>query len=237
MKKSICASVLAASLIFGIPVHAYDKEILFREIPWLTTYKDVKNLMPDNNFYPIYGANIKKYPVDDVLYGVFKGDQPDNYGMNVIGSVTPQIDVAGYTTSDVDMYFVFDVSDEEIDFEVDNAKLYGASYTFEAENVDGFTGDMLSKLKSIYGEPDNFSEGNDSFQGSSSFYHWSGNNDTELVLKSFDREDNSSAKDEVHISYAWRGADDLLFEASDIIGELNAKDEAEKYGSSDISGL
>jgi hypothetical protein len=97
--------------------------------------------------------------------------------------------------------------------------------------------DLRIKLDSIYGEPDDISEDDDWYGNKYTYTHWSGANDTELVLKSEDRKDNSKIKDAIYISYAWRGGDSLLLQASDAIGVLNSEAEAEKYGNADISGL
>lgn len=65
MKKKVFASLLTAICLCGTtPVFAQtDSEILFRDIPWGTSYADAKNILSDFDWYGLSFENMKTYPV------------------------------------------------------------------------------------------------------------------------------------------------------------------------------
>lgn len=149
-----------------------------------------------------------------------------------------EIDVAGYTTSDLCLYLVFPVIDEKLVLDEENAMLYGARYEFEPENFEKMYDDLTNKLSSLYGEPVSREEDTDWIDIKEICTVWEGSNGTYVSLAGEDVDEEADLLgDSLCISYAWRGGDDLLMVASEALKNEALENEASVYGNDDVSGL
>lgn len=243
MRKKIYALFLMVSVIVisVVPVMAEtDKEILFREIPWGTSYADVDALHPEFGLWNLSGDMYVSPSVDAVLVDNHYAGIDFEYGdINIVGNVmNGEIEVAGYTTSEMELYFAYVAQDGVLSKTEENSSLYGAKYKFEAMDLASMSTDLISKLSSLYGEPEKDTEDLDYSGNKYTYTYWYGANDTELVLKTQDaEEDNELYSDEVVISYAWRKGDEILQTASDTLKAEAQGVEAGVYGNGDTNGL
>lgn len=227
--------------VSGEDIVLLNKEILFMDIPWGTTYKLVNEQHGELGLYPMNGESYKTYSIDDITLGDYKGIDFEYTDINVIGiCYNNNINVAGYTTSDVSLYFSYiPNADGSLNQEADNSILYGARYEFEAKNLAEMQKDLTEKITSIYGEPQKETSAIDIYKNENYYLFWYGQNDTLLVLNAFNTENDTSGvfEDEITLSYVWLKGDDYLKKASDILKEQAIKEEADNYGSGNTDGL
>lgn len=232
------------STLTGIPAGntepAADRaEIMFRGIPWGTSFTEVSNeLFPEVGFKGIHGDSFKTYSVDDVILKDYAGIDFEEGGINLIAnSKYGEMQVAGYTTKDVKAYFAFNVVDGVLSEAEDDTSLYAAQYVFEPKDPTGMESDLIEKLTSTYGEPSKTSS-DKSWNGASIHYtFWDGANDTMVVLKVITQPKGSSYAHETYISYAWRMGDTLLQAANDAKVSEKLNSETAVQGNGDTSGL
>ena len=151
-----------------------------------------------------------------------------------------QIDVAGYTTEPVELYFVHTINNGILEKTVESSALYGAKYNFEAKNLEEMTNDLVNKLSSVYGEPEKNTSDIDWIGNQYTYYQWYGENNTGLSLISEKISDDFMSEysyDSITISYAWENGDELLQAADDCRENEEIDAEASSYGSSDVNGL
>lgn len=246
MKKRLIALAVVSSLMLIRSITAeaeeeIEKEILFRDIPWGTSYTDVDNQHGDFGLWALNGDGFITPSVDAVLLDdQYEGIHFEYGDINILGHTLgfePQ--VAGYTASEVTLYFVYTVNDGKLNKTEQESALYGANYKFETIDLESMSNDFISKLTSLYGHSDETTEDKDIWGNVYTFTHWSGANDTELTLKTTDASEDSTGfySDEISISYAWRKGDELLQAASDVLKSEAKGAEAENYGNSNTDGL
>lgn len=213
------------------------KEIIFRDIPWGTSYDDVVSQIPDVTFYPFTGEIYKTYSVDQIITG--DGLRFENSDINISGnSVYGSLSVAGYQTTDVDLYFAYVPVNGVLTKEKADSAFYGASYEFTPEDTKGMASDLKEKLTSIYGEASKTTQDKDLWGGVVKYTYWYGANDTLLVL-CVDDESASRWKstEKIRIVYAWREGDKLLQEASDCLKREAVANERSNFGDGNTNGL
>lgn len=243
MKKKACALFLMVSLltINVVPVMAEtDKEILFRDIPWGMSYTDVDALHPEFELWNISGDSYVSPSVDAVLLDDnYEGIDFEYGDINILANAfNEEIDVAGYTTKEMELYFAYTINDGTLNKTEQDSALYGATYRFEALDLESMSTDLLAKLTSLYGEPEKDTIDSDFMGNKYTFTYWYGANDTELVLKTRKtKEDRELYSDTISISYAWRKGDELLQAASDALKADAQSAEAGVYGNGDTNGL
>lgn len=218
-----------------------EKEITFMDIPWGTTFDKVDETHGELDLWGISGEGYKTFSVDDIALGEYKGIDFEYDDINVIGHCrNNEIDVAGYVTSDVNMYFLYTVNENNVlNQEESDSVLYGAQYIFEAKNLESMTTDLKQKISSVYGEPQKTTTDTDWMKNVSAYTYWYGQNDTLLVMKSFNTENSTSDlyKDEITLSYVWLKGDYYLQKASDWLKEQAIKEEESNYGKDNTNGL
>lgn len=217
-----------------------NEEIIFREIPWGTSYTSASQTLSDLKLWALSGDSFKTMSVDDVLLGDYKGLGFEYNGINIIANAhNGEIDVAGYITSEVILYFAYLPVDGVLTQSEDDSALYGAQYVFEPKNLQEMSADLVSKLTELYGEPSKTSQDTDMWGNQYNYTYWYGANDTELVLKTTNSENDSTGfyDDEITLSYAWRQGDTLLQQASDTLSQMDADKESEAYGNGSVNGL
>ena len=76
--------------------------------PWGTSYVDFKNNHGELGISGMSGENYRTFSVDEVVLGDYKGIDFEYNDINIIGNCyNDEIDVAGYTTKEISVYFVY----------------------------------------------------------------------------------------------------------------------------------
>ena len=253
-KKIFFIGALAASLFVTTPVMAFkwsdmnntskqstNEEILFRDVPWGTNYIDVTQLLPEFDWYDMSFDGMRNYSVNEIVTGGVDYFDFNNYNLTLVAQPfsNKEIDVAGYTTSDMELYFAYTPTNGEIIRENSNTALYGATYEIEPENLESASTDIINKLTSLYGEPVDEQKETDYLGLFETRTYWKGANDTEVVVRSVDASADTSNlfNDELWIAYVWEKGDDILKEADSIISKTNGDSEASVYGNGSTNGL
>jgi len=132
----------------------YDQEILFRDIPWGTSYSEVDKILEEMSLMGVSGDGRKTYSVDDIILGDGSGIDFEYNDIKIIALPTyDKVDVGGYMTEDIMLFFSYVPVEGVLTKEESDSALYGAQYEFEVQNMEAMTTDLVSKLTSIYGEP------------------------------------------------------------------------------------
>lgn len=238
---AMLTSVLAMSFLSASAVAEEAKEITFRDISWGTSYTTVNDAHGEWSLMPMSGDWCVTPSVDAVLMdNSYEGIDFEYTDINIVASaLNGELDVAGYTTSELWLYFSYTSSDGILSKEESDSALYGATYKFETKNLEEMAADLTAKLSSIYGDPERSAVDTDIWGNKYTYTYWSGANDTELCLKKTDSINDSTGfyNDEIAISYAWRKGDELLQEASDILAQEAIDAESSVYGNSNTNGL
>lgn len=82
-------------------------EILFQNVKWGTSFPEINNKFSNWKLLNLHGEGYQTYSTDDILLGSYKGLRFDYSGINVISSALKQQEIAGYTTSEINLYFAF----------------------------------------------------------------------------------------------------------------------------------
>jgi hypothetical protein len=239
-KKLFFVTTLAASLSVVTPVSAQtDKEITFRDIPWGTNYTDVDNTLGEFNLMKIAGEDYQTKSIDDIIYGDYQGIDFKYNDINIIGSsLNNDVDVAGYTPEQIQVYLAYVPVNGVITHADGDSSLYGAQYEFYPVNIDQMESDLKEKLSNLYGKPDDEKDDKDWLNSSMHYTFWNGANDTELVLKSVrPSEDDTLTENTIYISYIWKKGDELLQAAEDILANDASSNEASVSGNGSTNGL
>ena len=241
MKKKLFTSAMVLTFLsMTMPVYAEtDKEILFRDIPWGTNYTDVDNLLGEFNLLEIAGEGYQTKSIDDIIYGDYEGIDFKYNDINIIGSsLNSDVDVAGYTPEQIQVFLSYVPVDGAITHTDEDSALYGAQYEFYPVNIDQMESDLKEKLYGLYGEPDDEKYDTDLFDSSMHYTFWYGANDTELVLKSVKpAETDTLTENTIYISYIWKKGDELLQTAEDILANDASANEASVSGNGSTNGL
>ncbi len=216
------------------------QEILFCNIPWGTSFTEVKNDLGELGLWGIAGEDYKTMSVDDIVLGDYQGIDFECSDINIIGNCqNDEVEVAGYTTTDVQLFFAYIPVDGILTKEEQDSALYGARYEFETQNINEMYEDLTQKLSLLYGEPSKTMTDSDLFGNSYKYTYWYGLNDTMVVLKYLDsgNEITDVFSDTIYICYVWNEGDRLLQQASDILKQEAINNEKAIYGNNDTSGL
>lgn len=216
-----------------------DKEILFMNIPWGTSFTKVDELHGELGMWALTGDSMKTFSTDEILLGDYKGIDFDYTDINIIGGcLYGGIEIAGYTTQETQLYFAYDTVDGKLPQTEEQSSLYGGRYVFSTENLDGMTSDLKEKITNIYGPSSKTAKEEDIYGNKYTYTFWYGQNETVLVLKTQEAaEDSDIWKDEITLSYAWLYGDTLLQKASDLLKQETLEKEQSNYGSDNTSGL
>ena len=218
----------------------YDEEILFRDIPWGTSYSDVDVMLEEMSLMGVSGEGRKTYSVEDIILGDGKGIDFEYNDIKIIALPTyDKVDVAGYKTEDIMLFFSYMPVDGVLTrLETDSA-LYGAQYEFQVQNLEEMSQDLVNKLSSLYGEPAKTVEEIGRYDIQYTYIYWYGINDTVLVLRTQDVTKSTSDvfDNQIFISYVWLKGDEMLQEASDLSKQEVLEKEAEAYGNDSTGGL
>lgn len=219
----------------------YDKEILFRDIPWGTSCKEVdETYCSEFSLLNMAGEGYKTYSSDDIIIGEYEGIDFEYDNINIISTARyGEVDVAGYMTKDIRLYFAYLPVDGVLTNEEKDSAFYGAQYEFEAQNLEAMSTDLIEKLTTLYGEPAKTTERTDFRDFKYTYTYWYGANDTVLVLKTQDVSNTTTEvyENQIFISYVWLKGDEMLQEASDILKQQAIEKEEAVYGNDSTGGL
>lgn len=217
-----------------------EKEILFRDIPWGTSYTEVDSILSDLDIWNLSGEAFQTKSIEDIILGDYQGIDFEYSDINIIANaMNGKIDVAGYTTDSVELYFAYVPNDGVLNKTEEESALYGAQYVFLPRNLKEMSDDLISKLSSLYGEPEDTFNDTDFLDLKYTYTYWKGANDTEVVLKTQDSSEDTTDlyDDEIVISYVWLKGDGLLQTASDTLAGTANANESAVYGNDLTNGL
>lgn len=242
MKKLIC--VFMALVIFlsaAAAAEASDaeqKEIVFRGIPWGTSYAEVKKILSDTNWFEFTGFDMWTYSTESILNDA-SGDAGFEY-LDIelqCAAMDPNWIVAGYQTDGVTLYFAFTPSDVGLNRDKDSARLYGATYRFEPADVHAAADDLVEKLSSLYGEHAGKKDCPTYGENVKYTYLWSGlNSHVQLGVMDY-VPDAEYVNDSLWISYVTDDGDEWLQAASDALKAAALTEQNAVTGNGDTSGL
>ena len=213
-----------------------NKEIQFRNTPWGISFTEAEKLFPEYDLYGMTGEVMKFYPTMEIYTGSYDWNHsPEYHDINIIGACwNDEFDVAGYRTSNIELYFAYTLVDGIITHEESDSKMYGARYKFEPADAQSMIEDMKTKLSSLYGDIDEDGK-DDGFVWDYTWWIWKGANNTAVALTLED--DKDSERDEVWVSYFNYDGDKWLFEASDGEKERLLRQERAGAESGNTDGL
>lgn len=192
MKKLIALLISAVLICTAIPAFAYDKEILFRNIPWKTSYEECMELgfNTSHDF-----ANPKNRGINGTIFSIYTmacsygvplvpphefydGYRKTTFSMSCI--FNDNIVVAGYNVSSIDADFILPSSSKLGVNSHKDGIFYSAQYKFETKNKDtaAMYASLKSKLTDLYGQPSNFTTKTDDHKTAA----WYGTNNTCAIL-------------------------------------------------------
>lgn len=204
--KKILSLILACVLVLcSVPSASamYSEEILFRDIPWGTTYPEAMKMMKESGIFLSKPKNIK----DDTYY---------------FSAYTKNVKVAGVNGFELTMYFVLD----KVGGDIENGRLYRAVYEYKetgpkAASIPDKVTHIGDTLEAIYGktEKSNKDERNlwgDYFHLGRDEYYKTGKNGTHVeAVYSLTSKNNGGktydiTEERVDIRYEWNGLDSLI---------------------------
>lgn len=245
MKRNTMISILAAVSAMAITISSYaatDTEITFRDVPWGSTYPEVQQSLSDFDWYTMSFDYMREYTVEEIMTDSSSDDYDfQNGGINMTASPfsNKETQVAGYTTSDIELFFAYTDPAAICDANNDATTLYGARYEFEPQDLAGMSADLLDKLTSLYGEPDDTSTKTSIFGDKTTVTYWNGANDTEVALRTVDVSGDTTGigENELYIAYVWKQGDQLLQDIDQKVSGNAADQEAQNYGNGNTNGL
>lgn len=223
-----------------VPTNISEKEIAFRDISWGSSFPDVNEKLGELKLWNLSGEAYLTCSIDEIILGNYKGIDFDYGGINIIShAFNGEQEVAGYTTSEITLYFAYLPVGEYLSYNEKDTSLYGAQYKFEPVNLQDTYNDLKQKLTDIYGEPSKVTIDSDLWENKYTYTYWYGAKNTELVLRCTDSEKDTTGfyEDEIYITYAWRNGDTLLQNASDAVKREKSDKEKEIQGNGNSEGL
>lgn len=220
--------------------HEYEKEILFRDIPWGTNAKEVDKMFPDDRLsedtWIIYPETLHE------LVPWFPTQKMRMVRPAKLYDISyPDFKVAGYSVRKVHMCFAR-IPTEEGKVNDDDllTALYAGSYEISTYNLESkiptVVDDLKKKLTSLYGDIYDTHVEKPKYQSQTEkYYIWKGQNGTYVMLKFVDHEWDEIT-DDIYIIYLWEEGDKLLKVADDALyaqAEATATDPPYKTDNND----
>lgn len=156
--KRVMAFVAFLVLLIGSSLAATEtpETILFRSIPWFESYSTVKQ-----NIESIDGITKSWYKGIDEgarIEGWFRQWSNMYATENVTNGGTilnyDNVSVAGYTAS-LQVSFIYPIENNKIKYETNASQFFKAKYKIEGlEDLEGAYSDLVSKLSTLYGTPE-----------------------------------------------------------------------------------
>lgn len=169
MKKTISIIVILIMLmVLGSSALAKtEDEILFRSIPWGSTYKETMSQLEDIG---VTWGTPSPYKT---------GKKELTTGFSVSSKRVMDFSVAGNKVSSITLWFAYVVDDPSSE---ESAVFVQAQYVFDADtNASGIETDLKEKISSIYTNPDDKSS--ETFANDFTHYwYWYGANNSSVTL-------------------------------------------------------
>lgn len=185
-----------------------DGQILFRGIPWGTSYTEIMGMLPEG--IEMIDPYKDQYltPINSMMAHVKDGDRNlwEYIGIFIrISDFSPvkTVRVAGYDANDLRMYFAYTVGpDGRLDTDLSHCRLYYADYNFSSygEDTDIMQADLAAKMTALYGEAF-YADG---------VYYWFGKDAT---IASLTRSDANFGVETLRVSYGIAAGDEWRREA------------------------
>ena len=226
---------------------AYAEDVFFRGIPWLSSIDDVFNEIGilDAETVEPSKDNVKQLfmSYDNTIdgFGALVLDDWESY--NDAGysytpyMICPDLDVAGYKVTWLDLQFMYSIEDGNVLTDKDHAQFISGKYQIRPEDYQAAYEDLRDKLIWLYGEP--VTEESDKFgfdqKGTKRYSIWQGNNGASILLfVKFHKENTTLSMNSLTIEYAKTDAVEQL-ELLQKASEMRERDE--KYNAENTNGL
>lgn len=227
--------------------HELSEEIRFRNIEWGIGPDAVCNRLDDCAFTYFENQNMRTWENVDGWTGDYVVKPYGHYLFDMVSD-----DVAGYPLREVELFFMYDIVDGEVDHKIENEKLYLAKYSFSVLDIDSAYIDLQGKLSSLYGSGEETFKANSRFSvsltdgGSSGRYTisqkstvWYGSNNTAVKLISRTSDNNELGAFDVGLWIIYGKTDcarDLSI-LSDLLTAEAVREEGENRDTENIKGL
>ncbi len=217
-RLALMVSMITVMMLFRVSfARAETKdEIKFRGLEWGDTYEETA--LTIDSKYPLEFDDQSSWPsaagqsVDQVINetGVLYNGIYHIHGCATCEFPNRcQINVAGHTTRNVYMYYVYPVVNNEIIADKDDAMFYCAEYLFiSPDEPELMIKDLKGNLTDLYGQCDDEKK-----NGKLISYYWYGANQTVVALTLNNEFNYIYHGYDIKIVYGWYGGDDLLEKA------------------------
>lgn len=175
---------------------AYEKEIMFRGIPWGANYDDARQMLIGSGFFTdkcklSSSHYLRPWSIDpngtDFYYdcGVWleQSSSPDN------------IQVAGYKVGKTELHFMYTLDGDKIKRDTKDVELFKVRMELKATDYALSFVDLVGKLNSVYGQGDEWSEVDTRFSGETTYENWAawyGANNTSVLLHMYYKQENDT---------------------------------------------
>lgn len=237
MKKKLAILLICAVFLPAFASFAENpgEHIIFRNIPWGSSYQEVVNALSKTGLKwssPAVktGRTIRNTIIDNIGYGF---DYETGVYINT-DYKSPQLNVAGYDTTRITLYFAY-TTDKNGDLpkDLEHTAFCLAKYEFEPTDLSAMTEDFIMKISALYGEVDEMLS--DTLVIENNYFLWY-DNDRNIVGLENELYPITESKN-IYISYGWGEGDSILQRANDIQYAEALAEEAKKFGTDNLDGL
>ena len=220
------------------PTEFFTAPILFRGIPWGTSFSEVKSILKEYDVSGSSGDGMRVFTVEDYTVGDFAGKHYSSGNLNIRahGSFFKKVEVAGYEANFY-LSFAYIPIDGVLTHEDSDSALFAAQYEINPADVASAEKDLINKLSSLYGSGSRGKSETDLFGGKITRTVWDVTGEMKVVLKATAYGDGASSKDEITISYVWMRGNKLLDNAYDAEKNGAKNKEKQQYNNSNTDGL
>ena len=247
MKKIICI----VFVLLALSTSAFADEITFRDIQWGTNVKDTLSSLGlydsdevTNNSNRNVRLEMMIHPDTIEKFGSGRTIEYDRWGDVECGYKgvmfwSPEFIVAGHEISNLELQFLYGISDGAVLTDKNYAEFVSAKYEFNPEDYVAVYEELLDKLIWLYGEPvsEDFISG-DSYLTKSKrerYAEWNGDNCTSLLLYvKYDVDKEKKSTNELSLEYAKTDIEKRVKLIADYFTQMERD---LKYNSENTSGL
>ena len=125
---------------------AYEKEILYNNFEWGISPENIKSQSKNINFISTESSTMWTW---DNIDKISAPTSAKPYGHIMTDMTTDS--VAGNKVFLTRLFFMYNFSNEKVDYSKDNEKLYMAQYSFQVLDIESAYKDLKQKMTDIYG--------------------------------------------------------------------------------------
>lgn len=239
--------LVIVTLLLTLCVRANAEEILFRDMPWLSSIDEVFSELGISDaettdktaenwkwLFDSWGNEINGF-------GTFVFDDWEIYDDAGFCfhpyMICPFEDVAGYKLTYMELQFMYGIENGEVFRDKEHACFISGKYTLRPDDYESAYDDLCDKLVWLYGKP--LREESEKFgwdsKGRKHYSLWEGDNGTSLLLYvKYRIDDNTLSSCELTIEYAKTDAVEQLEYLQEY---YEARQRDEKYNSDNTNGL